>query len=264
MIGTFIMPEGHSRRPVLGISACTREFGETTAQVVVDRYVEAATRHADAAALLIPARPDLMRADELADRLDGLLLTGSPSNVSPTLYGDLEGEGPFDSGRDAMSQAMIKAMLDRGKPVFGICRGLQEINVACGGKLARDLGSADRRITHHSSETVALEPMFAHRHAVDLAPNGVLSRAFGRDQLTVNSVHFQGVATLGDGLKIEATAHDGVVEAFSGHVGASQLLAVQWHPEWRSDDDPFAIAFFRLLGRALRGELLRQDTGDTH
>ena len=257
------MPERRASRPVIGISACNRAFGEETAQVVADRYAEAAMRYADAAALLIPARPDLMRAEEVADRLDGLLLTGSPSNVAPGRYGEDGGEGPFDPARDEMSLAMVAAMIARGKPVFGICRGLQEINVACGGTLVRDLGASDRALPHHAEERSALAPMFAHRHDVDLAPGGVLAAAFGRERLTVNSVHYQGIGRLGAGLTVEATSPDGVIEAVSGEAGAAPLLAVQWHPEWGTAGDDDAIAYFTLFGRALRGEPLRPGTGET-
>lgn len=245
---------------MLGVSACNRQFGEETAQVVANRYVEAAMRHADVAALLIPALPDLMGADEVADRIDGLLLTGSPSNVDPARYGAKDGDGPFDQRRDAMSLAMIAAMGRRGKPVFGICRGLQEINVACGGTLARDLGDDGRALSHHAAEKELLAPMFAHRHDVALAPGGALSTAFGRDAITVNSVHYQGIDRLGDGLAVEARAPDGVIEAIAGT--DRPILAVQWHPEWDTDGDDTAIAFFRLLGRVLRGDPLNSAKGD--
>lgn len=248
------------RRPVLGVSACNRQFGGETAQVVANRYVEAAMRHGDVAALLIPALPDLMDADEVADRIDGLLLTGSPSNIDPARYGATSGDGPFDPRRDAMSLAMIAAMVRCGKPVFGICRGLQEINVACGGTLACDLGDDGRVLSHHAAENELLAPMFAHHHDVALAPGGTLSTAFGRDEITVNSVHYQGVDRLGDGLTVEARAPDGVIEAVAGT--ESPILAVQWHPEWDSNRDENAIAFFRLLGRVLRGEPLNSVKGE--
>jgi putative glutamine amidotransferase len=192
-----------------------------------------------------------------------LLLTGSPSNVAPERYGDSGGGGPFDPARDEMSLAMVTAMIARGKPVFGICRGLQEINVACGGTLVRDLGTPGRGLSHHAEEGEALSAMFAHQHIVDLAPGGVLAATFGRDRLTVNSVHYQGIGRLGAGLTVEAVSPDGVVEAISGAVGAAPLLAVQWHPEWGTADDDFAIRYFKLLGRALRGEALRPASGET-
>lgn len=243
-------------RPVLGLICCTRSVAGETAQAVIDRYLEAATRHSDCAALLIPARPDLMRADEVAARLDGLLLTGSPSNVAPARFGvpDDPGEGPFDGGRDAMSLALIDAMIARRRPVFGICRGFQELNVAFGGTLRRDLAGGDRDLPHHAAAGVPTAEMFGHSHDVRLAPGGVLARSFDLSGLRVSSVHFQGVARLGEGLTIEATAPDGIVEAFSAKVDGAPVLGVQWHPEWQSDRDAASRGYFGLLGRALRGD----------
>ena len=243
-------------RPVLGITACTRSFEGETAQVVIDRYAVAAMRHADVAALIVPARPDLMSADEVADRVDGLLLTGSPSNVAPALYGDSAGAGPFDEGRDTMALALIDAMVAAGKPVFGICRGFQEINVAFGGTLARDLSDEDRSLPHHAPADHDLDAMFEHRHRVDLVAGGALAEAFGTDGLDVRSVHYQGIDRLGYGLTIEATAPDGVIEGVSACIGGAQVVAVQWHPEWRADHDAHARAFFVMMGRALRGETI--------
>lgn len=240
-------------RPLLGITACTRRLESETAQAVVDRYVEAASRYADCIPLLIPARPDLFAAEEIAARIDGLLLTGSLSNVMPGRYGDTAaGDGPFDDGRDAMSLGLIAALRALGKPVFGICRGFQEINVAFGGALARDLGDADRTLNHHAPADADLDGTFGHGHEVELAADGVLAAALGRAGLRVNSVHFQGVRTLGAGLRVEARAGDGVVEGLSGPADGPPLLAVQWHPEWGVEGDEASQAFFALLGRALR------------
>ena len=249
-------------RPILGITACTRMIGTETAQAVIDRYVEAAARHADCVPLLIPARPDLFAAAEVADRIDGLLLTGSPSNVAPARYGDdTAGEGPFDPGRDAMSLALIDAVRARGKPVFGICRGFQEINVAFGGTLARDLGKDDRPHPHHAPADVDFAAMFDHAHPVALTEGGILASATDSAELRVNSVHYQGIGRPGEGLRVEARAADDVVEAVSGPPDGPPLLAVQWHPEWATDDDPASRAFFALLGRALRGlPLIDADT----
>ncbi len=238
-------------RPVLGIICCTRTVGVEPAQAVINRYVTAAMRHADCAALLVPALPDLMTAHEVIDRLDGVLLTGSPSNVQPALYGeDSAGEPPFDPGRDAMMAALVKAVLARGKPLFGICRGLQEINVALGGSLGRDVPG------HHASDDVPFMAMFDHRHDVALIPGGVLARAHQSLALNVNSVHYQGIDRLAAGLGVEAMASDGMVEAVSARIGASPVLAVQWHPEWAADADAQSARFFHLLGRALRGQPL--------
>jgi putative glutamine amidotransferase len=242
-------------RPLIGISADTRLFGDETAQLVIERYMEAVIRNADVDAVLVPARPDLIDAKAVAARLDGLLLTGSPSNVAPARYGDAsEGNGPFDPGRDEMTARLIAAMIDRARPVLGICRGFQEVNVAFGGTLARDLGAEGRPLSHHAPDGVPLAEMFAHGHDVILTPGGMLARAFGRDRLRVNSVHFQGVDRLGSGLAVEAAAPDGVVEAVSAHPNGAPVLAVQWHPEWQTDRDAASQGVFQLFGRALRGE----------
>jgi putative glutamine amidotransferase len=236
-------------RPVLGIICCTRTVGVEPAQAVMNRYVTAAMRHADCAALLVPALPDLMAAAEVVGRLDGVLLTGSPSNVQPSLYGEADaGEPPFDPGRDAMTAALVQAVLAQRKPLFGICRGLQEINVALGGTLARDVAG------HHAPDDVDFRAMFDHRHAVTLTPGGVLARAHEQTALSVNSVHYQGIARLADGLAVEAVAGDGLVEAVSARIDGAPLLAVQWHPEWNADSDADAATFFQILGRALRGQ----------
>lgn len=242
-------------RPVLGIICCTRTIGTEPAQVVMERYVRAAMRHADVAALLVPSLPDLMSAAEVALRLDGILMTGSPSNVAPGRYGDRDGGGPFDPARDEIAIGLVKAMADCAKPIFGICRGFQEINVALGGTLRRDTSSSDDLIRHHAPEGTGFDAMFEYHHGVTLAKGGMLAAAFGKPSLEVNSVHYQGIDTLAPGLSVEATAPDGLVEAFSARLGEAPLLAVQWHPEW-DDADPDSRTFFNLLGRALRGDPL--------
>jgi putative glutamine amidotransferase len=243
-------------RPVLGISCCTRTIGSETAQAVIDRYVVNTMRHADCAALLVPALPELMRAEEVADRLDGVLLTGSPSNLDPARYGDPDpdAEGPWDPARDAMTAALIAAMIARGKPVIGVCRGFQEINAALGGTLRRDTSASPELLRHHVPDGTDFAAMFDHCHDVALTPGGLLARAYGRDTLSVNSVHYQGVGRLAPGLAIEAQSPDGLVEAVSATIAGAAVLAVQWHPEWATDAHPDSQLFFRLVGRMLRGE----------
>jgi putative glutamine amidotransferase len=245
-------------RPVAGIICCTRTVGIEPAQAVMNRYVAGAMRYADAAALLVPSMPELMKASEVAARLDGLMLTGSPSNLDPALYGEEIGDapGPFDPARDTMTADLIKAMLDLGRPVFGVCRGFQEINVAFGGTLRRDMAASRDLITHHAPDEVDFEGMFDHLHPVDLTPGGVLAEAFGTERAVVNSVHYQGVDRLGQDLTVEARAEDGVVEAVSATVNGAPVLAVQWHPEWKPDANPQSQTFFQLFGRALRGSPL--------
>jgi len=242
-------------RPVLGVIACNRMVGSEFAQAVMNRYIRAAMTYADVAALIIPSLPDLMTAADVAPRIDGILLTGSPSNVATRLYGEDGGDGPFDDGRDEIAISMVNRMIDAQKPVFGICRGFQEINVALGGTLRRDTSASDDLIRHHAPDDVALDAMFDHRHTVDLTDGGMLANAYTKGALDVNSVHYQGIAKLADGLNVEARAPDGLVEAYSARPNGAPLLAVQWHPEWGTENDPDSQTYFHLLGKALRGNL---------
>ena len=242
-------------RPVLGIIACNRIVGTEPAQAVMERYIRAAMTYADVAALIVPSLPDLMTAAEVAPRLDGILLTGSPSNVATARYGDDDGEGPFDEARDEIALSMVDRMIDAQKPVFGICRGFQEINVALGGTLRRDTSANDELIRHHAPDGVSFDTMFDHRHPVELAEGGMLAHAYAKPALTVNSVHYQGIGRLADGLSVEALAPDGLIEAYSARPNGAPLLAVQWHPEWGTENDADSQTYFHLLGKALRGEL---------
>lgn len=245
-------------KPVLGIIACNRTVGVENAFAVMERYAIAAMDHADCHALLVPPRDGDFEPKALVARLDGFLLTGSPSNVEPRHYGDdSDGVGPFDKGRDTVSLRLAAAMIEAGKPVFGICRGFQELNVLFGGSLRRDVGFGAERgngINHHAPDDATFEALFDHYHGVNLTEGGALSRAYGTDSLRVNSVHYQGVDRFGDGLNIEAVADDGLIEAFSANVAGAQVLAVQWHPEWCVDQYPESQTYFKLLGLALRGE----------
>jgi putative glutamine amidotransferase len=243
-------------RPVLGVIACNRQVGTEPAQAVMERYIRAAMTYADVAALIVPSLPDLMSAAEVAPRLDGILLTGTPSNVAPERYGEeVEGDGPFDEGRDEIALSMVARMIDAQKPVFGICRGFQEINVALGGTLRRDTSASEELIHHHAPDGVSFDAMFDHRHPVELTGGGMLADAYAKPALEVNSVHYQGIGKLADGLTIEARAPDGLVEAYSARPNGAPLLAVQWHPEWGTENDPDSQTYFQLLGKALRGEL---------
>jgi putative glutamine amidotransferase len=242
-------------RPVLGVIACNRMVGSEVAQAVMNRYIRAAMIYADVAALIIPSLPDLMTAADVAPRIDGILLTGSPSNVATRLYGEDGGDSPFDDGRDEIAISMVNRMIDTQKPVFGICRGFQEINVALGGTLRRDTSASDDLIRHHAPDDVSFDVMIDHRHAVDLTDGGILASAYAKSALDVNSVHYQGIGKLADGLNVEARAPDGLVEAYSARPNGAPLLAVQWHPEWGTENDPDSQTYFHLLGKALRGNL---------
>ncbi len=242
-------------RPVIGIICCNRTSGTEMAQSVINRYATSAMRYADVSALLIPALPEYISAPDVIARLDGVLLTGSPSNVGSAHYGDADaGEGPFDAARDEMMLRVVEGVRGR-KPLFGVCRGFQEINVAYGGSLRRDTSVEAAPLKHHAPDGASFDAMFEHQHAVRLRQNGLLHKHFGTESLDVNSVHFQGIGVLGRGLQVEATAPDGLIEAISANDGAP-VLAVQWHPEWDAARNDQSRTFFALFGRAVRGEKL--------
>lgn len=237
-------------RPLLGIGCCQRELEGERIHRVIDRYIRASAAVCDADIVLVPAMEDSSANAGLWRRLDGLLLTGSTSNMMPDRYGKAEGNGPFDPARDATSLGLAARMIDAGKPVFGICRGLQELNVLFGGTL-RELPHGD--VPHHAPAGASLDEMFAQSHAVRLEEDGILARCWQTREAIVNSVHFQGIERLGDGLQIEAVAPDGVIEAFSQLSVGGCVMAVQWHPEWNFATDRQAHWFFAALDAALHG-----------
>lgn len=236
-------------RPVIGVLCCN-EVVDRPVQVVASRFVAPLARLSEATVLLVPAIADSCDADALAARLDGLLLTGSRSHVSPARYGGTAAvEDPLDEARDDVALMLADRMIEAGRPVFGICRGLQELNVLFGGTLARAPGDEDH---YRRGGWGTYEDLFDHRHAVDLAEQGMLATATGERRLTVNSVHQQSIARLGTGLRVEATADDGVIEGISAKPCGGDVLGVQWHPEWDVADSAASQAFFALIGTSLR------------
>jgi putative glutamine amidotransferase len=238
------------RRPVIGVLCCN-EMADRAVQLVASRFIEPLSQIADATVLLVPALADACDAAALSERLDGLLLTGSRSHVGAHHYGSVQrGDARLDAQRDLVALALAETMIEAGRPVFGICRGLQELNVLFGGTLTQELGDA-----HHRSGDHAFDELFDHHHAVTLRRGGVL-HAFGEgEQIIVNSVHRQGVDRLGQGLRIEAVSpEDGLIEAFSARPCGGEVLAVQWHPEWDGAQGATNRGFFRRIGAALRGD----------
>jgi putative glutamine amidotransferase len=235
-----------ARRPVLGIM-CVNEVAERPIQAVATRFVEPVSRLSGATVLLVPAVPEAADPAQLSVVLDGLLLTGARSHVAPARYGRASApDATIDTGRDAVALALAETMIEAGKPVYGICRGLQEINVLFGGTLCQ----SDRH--HRGSWDDDYAELFEHRHAVDLTAGGVLATASGCRRMDVNSVHQQGVDRLGSGLFVEATASDdGLVEAVRATGCGADVLAVQWHPEWDVGRCADSRAFFTLLGGSL-------------
>lgn len=214
-------------------------------------YLEAVAGVAQALPLQLPSldRPvDVAAALAVAD---GVLVTGARSNVHPSRYGAEESElaAPFDPARDATSLALIASALAAGIPLFAICRGCQELNVVRGGTLFVAVHEEAGRFDHRSHEREDMDVKFRLAHTVRLTPGGRLAAILGREEIEVNSVHWQGIDRLGAGLAVEAVAPDGQIEAVSVE-GASFAIGVQWHPEYRAATDPPSRALFEAFGRA--------------
>ena len=236
--------------PRVLVPACNRTLGSHPYQVVGAKYVEA-VRLAGGLPLAVP-NADPAQIDELLDLADGVFLTGSPSNVHPGHFDQAVHDTalPLDSARDAWTLALIPRAIARGIPLLGVCRGFQEMNVALGGTLHQAVhevpGLADHRDDPHAPAAV----QYAAAHPVEIAPGGVLERVLGLATIQVNSLHGQGVSRLADGLRVEARAPDGLVEAFSVEPAPAFAVGVQWHPEWQAADDPVSMRLLGAFGQA--------------
>ena len=229
---------------------------------VGEKYINAVAAGADAVPLLIPALGSALELRALLGHVDGILLTGSASNVEPHHYsGPASEPGTLhDPHRDATTLPMISQILAAGVPLLAICRGFQELNVAMGGTLWQKLHEVEGFQAHMEDEDAPLDEQYGPAHEVELAAGGMLRRLAGSDRLVVNSLHSQGVQTLGRDLEVEARAPDGVVEAFRVRTASTFALAVQWHPEWKYQDNPFSRALFAAFGAAARERMQRQRT----
>jgi putative glutamine amidotransferase len=157
-----------------------------------------------------------------------------------------------DPERDATSLPLIPAAVAAGVPVLGLCRGLQEMNVAFGGTLWQRVHEVPGYQDHRENKDEPLERQYADAHEVLLEPRGMLQAIAGKDRVRVNSLHSQGIRDLAPGLAVEARATDGLIEAFRVTAARAFALAVQWHPEWRVMNNPFSTALFAAFGRAAR------------
>jgi putative glutamine amidotransferase len=222
--------------------------------VVGEKYLTAVRDGADALPFPIPALGTSIDPDDILARIDGLLLTGSYSNVEPHHY-DGEPSRPgtlHDPHRDATTLSLIERALERGVPLFAICRGYQELNVALGGSLHQHVEEQPGYHDHRENPDDPLDVQYGPSHEVHLVEGGLLHGLAGADTVTVNSLHSQGVARLANGVTVEAVADDGLIEGFVVDGAAAFALAVQWHPEWKVTEDPLSLAMFKAFGDACR------------
>jgi putative glutamine amidotransferase len=243
------------RRPVVAVAADLVERQKHTAHAVLDGYVQALSTVAQVLPLIVPAHDGGIDADTLISTIDGFVLTGSPSNVAAERYGaaPLPASTNVDPARDALSLRLLPMIVEAGVPFLGICRGFQELNVAFGGSLERAVHDQPGRLDHREGDhDRPLTRWYEDRHAIHIVPGGRLAQLSGEATVMVNSLHHQGIDRLGAGLKVEATAPDGLIEAVSVESAAQFTLGVQWHPEMRVDDSPLARAIFSGFGEACR------------
>jgi putative glutamine amidotransferase len=228
------------------------------------KYVRAAIQAVGALPVLIPAiGPEfgdeaslVADLDRLLDSLDGILLTGSPSNVEPHHYGEESRPGTLhDPARDATTLPLIRRTIELGVPLLAICRGLQEVNVALGGSLHQHVHEVDGRRDHRSPKSPDVDVNYAPAHDIDIVEGGLLHRLLGEPRVRVNSLHAQGVDRLAPRARLEATAEDGQVEAFSVPDAPAFTLALQWHPEYKALENPVSMKLFDAFAASCRARL---------
>lgn len=250
-------------RPLIGLPADRRMIGLHPFHAVGEKYARAVLEAAGGVPVLIPSLGLELGLEELVERLDGLLFTGSPSNVEPHHYeGSPSDPGTLhDPARDATTLPLIVHAVAAGVPVLGICRGFQEVNVAFGGSLHQKLHEVPGHLDHRDDETQPLAVQYGPAHEVTLEAGGLLEGLAKGRHLTVNSLHHQGIDRLGRGLSVEARAPDGVIEAFRVTDSLSFAVAVQWHPEWQVMSNPFSRALFGAFGAAAAARARREMRG---
>jgi putative glutamine amidotransferase len=240
-------------RPVVVIPACTKVIEEDIFDAVGRKYSAAIAEVAECQPLLVPLGAGATDIGAVLEIADAILLSGSRSNVAPEHYGKEVPIKPdsLDPLRDALTLPLIRAAVERKTPLFAICRGFQELNVALGGSLHQAVHDVNGHKDHRARQDVSLDEAYGPVHPVSL--RGKLRDWVGRDEIMVNSLHWQGIARLADGLKPEAFAEDGLIEAVRGPDEAAFCLGVQWHPEWSAKSNEVSTSLFRRFGAAAKG-----------
>jgi putative glutamine amidotransferase len=203
--------------------------------------------------LIVPADPRYVSVCDLMEACDGFLLTGGRPNVHPEEYGETwtEAHGTPDRARDAITLPLVRACVERGQPILGICRGFQEVNVAMGGSLYPEIRDLPGRDNHRMPPDGTIEEKFALRHEVSFTENGPFHRMMGAQKVMTNTLHGQGIKDAGQRIVIDGYAHDGTPEAIYVKDAPGVTMSVQWHPEWNAANDPVSRPLFQAFGEAL-------------
>mgnify|MGYP002883647302 CR=1 FL=1 len=244
-------------RPVIGVVGNHYLIdNQYPVQASGEMNIDALSKVCDAVALVVPSIPDNSSPGELAEICDGFLFTGGRPNIHPKFYGKEEtpAHAPFDINRDMVTLPLIRHCVKIGKPILGVCRGFEEINVAFGGTLHPEIRDLPGRMNHRMPPDGTLEEKFALRHSVNFDKNGPFHTLFGSQKIQVNSLHGQGIDVPGARITLDGFAPDGTPEALYVKNAKNFCYAFQWHPEWRAGLDPYSLSIFKAFGRALRGK----------
>ena len=257
------MDERNDKPAVVGIPCDAKRVGPLPFHGVGEKYITALSRCAGLLSILLPTRPQDFDAQAIFSLCDGIFLPGSPSNVHPARYGDAPppAEMELDELRDACVLPLIRACIEQAVPLFCVCRGFQELNVACGGTLhahlhdvPSDAGCA-ARFDHREDKRADLSVQYGPAHDVELTEGGFLASLLAREvpgrRLRVNSLHGQGIDRSAPNARVEARADDGTIEALHIPAAAAFTLGVQWHPEWRCWEDDVSRRLFAAFGQAV-------------
>ncbi|WP_105383171.1 gamma-glutamyl-gamma-aminobutyrate hydrolase family protein [Neorhizobium alkalisoli] len=252
-------------KPIVALPADIRELDGAVWHATPNQYVQAALKVAEVMTFIIPAFEEGNDIDAILDRVDGVLVSGSATNVHPSLYGKqaAESDGPFDPARDATSLPLIRRAIDRGIPLLAICRGIQELNVALGGTLASEIQDQPGIWDHRKPPVTERDGMYAIRQPVFVQEGSCIARHLGLSgAVQVNSLHRQAIAETAPRLKVEATAEDGTIEAVSVIDARNFAVGVQWHPEYWAETDAPSRALFHAFGEAVRAYVARKTHTD--
>ncbi len=241
-------------RARVGLICDCRNVDGQAAHLVLEPYVSAVRDAARALPLLLAALEPPLDHDDILNAVDGLVFTGSPSNVAPHFYGGAPAREPKneDLHRDALALPLIRTAVAAGIPTLAICRGAQELNVALGGTLFQQVQEVPGRFDHRERKEAPLDVQYGPAHEMNVVAGGLLARLTTERRFTVNSLHGQGIDKLAPPLKVEAVAPDGQIEAVSLFEPRGFLLGVQWHPEWRWPEHPVSRAIWSAFAEAMR------------
>lgn len=242
-------------RPLVAITSDYKDVEPYMWHATPSPYVDAATQVADVLAMIIPSIGSQLNVDDLLDRIDGLLVTGSRSNVHPSYYGQdvTEDHAPFDTARDATTLPLIRRAVERGIPVLAICRGIQELNVAFGGSNTANF-QKNRQIEGHGYPWEGtLDERFGLAHGLKIKNGSCIAKILNNEtSVKVNSLHTQALDQLGERVEVEALSEDGTIEAVTIADAPGYVVGVQWHPEYWASSDPASNAIFKSFGDATR------------